>query len=113
MTVFYLTLLSVYIFSLVARIIRENHKKLAWIFVIVVILILTLVSGLRSGIGDTSMYKHTYTLIGPDFNADGYEAGFIFFLKILKNFSDDPQFMLMITSIIINVLNVISMYIFT
>ena len=43
MTVFYLTLLSVYIFSLVARIIRENHKKLAWIFVIVVILILTLV----------------------------------------------------------------------
>jgi len=113
MTVFYLTLLSVYIFSLIARIIRENHRKLAWIFVIVVILILTLVSGLRSGIGDTGMYKHTYTLIGPDFNTDGYEAGFIFFLKVLKNFSDDPQFMIMITSIIINVLNVISMYIFT
>ena len=58
MTVFYLTLLLVYIFSLMARIIRMKHKKIAWIFVIIVILILTLVSGLRSGIGDTYMYKH-------------------------------------------------------
>ena len=113
MTVFYLTLLLVYIFSLMARIIRMKHKKIAWIFVIIVILILTLVSGLRSGIGDTYMYKHMYTLIGPEFNSDGYEAGFIYFLKMLKLISDDPQFMIMVISIIINVLNVISMYIFT
>ena len=58
MTVFYLTLVSVYIFSLMARIIRVEHRKIAWIFVIIVIFILTLVSGLRSGIGDTYMYKH-------------------------------------------------------
>lgn len=113
MTVFYLTLLLVYIFSLMARIIRMKHKKIAWIFVIIVILILTLVSGLRSGIGDTYMYKHLYTLIGPEFNSDGYEPGFIYFLQMLKLISDDPQFMIMIISIIINVLNVISMYIFT
>ena len=113
MTVFYLTLVSVYIFSLMARIIRVEHRKIAWIFVIIVIFILTLVSGLRSGIGDTYMYKHLYTLIGPEFNSDGYEPGFIYFLQMLKSISDDPQFMIMIISIIINVLNVISMYIFT
>lgn len=113
MTVFYLTLLSVYIFSLLARIIRVKHKRISWIFVIIVILILILVSGLRSGIGDTYMYKHLYTLIGPEFNSDGYEPGFICFLQILKLISDNPQFMIMVISIIINVLNVISMYIFT
>lgn len=113
MTVFYLTLLSVYIFSLVARIIRENHKKLAWIFVIIVILILTLVSGFRSGIGDTYMYEHLYSLISWDFNSSGYEEGFILLLKVLKSISDNPLFMLMVTSTIINVLNVISLYIFT
>lgn len=113
MTVFYLTLLSVYIFSLLARIIREKHERLAWIFVIIVILILTLVSGLRSGIGDTYMYEHLYSLITPDFNSDGYELGFIFLLKLLKSVSDDSIFMLMVTSAIINVLNVISLYIFT
>ena len=67
-----------------ARIIRVNHKKIAWIFVIIVILILTLVSGLRSGIGDTYMYKHLYTLIGPEFNSDGYEPGFIYFLQMVS-----------------------------
>lgn len=114
MTVFYLTLISVYAFSLVARIIRVKNERVAWIFVGVVILILSLVSGLRSGIGDTYMYEHLYGLITPEYDANGgYEAGFIFLLKVLKQFSSEPVFMLMITSIIINVCNVISMYIFT
>lgn len=113
MTVFYLTLLSVYIFSLIARIVRENHKNLAWIFVVIVILILTLVSGLRSGIGDTYMYEHLYSLIVPDFNSDGYEPGFILLLKGLKYISDESIFMLLVTSAIINMLNIISLYIFT
>lgn len=113
MTVFYLTLLSVYIFSLLARVIRVKHKNIALIFVIIVILILTLVSGLRSGIGDTGMYKHLYTMIGPDFNAEGYEGGFILLFELLKSISDNPQFMIVVISVIVNVLNVISMYIFT
>lgn len=114
MTAFYLTLLTVYMFSLLARIIRNKYKKLSWIFVIIVILILTLVSGLRDGIGDTSMYEHLYTLITPEYDANGgYEAGFIFFLKFLKTISEETQFMVMVISIIINVLMVIAMYIFT
>lgn len=114
MTVLYLTLILVYIFSLIARIIRIKHERIAWIFVGVVILILSLVSGLRSGIGDTYMYEHLYGLITPDYDINGgYEAGFIFLLKVLKQFSSEPVFMLMVTSIIINVCNVISMYVFT
>lgn len=114
MTVFYLTLISVYIFSLVARIIRIKHKRIALIFVGVVILILTLVSGFRSGIGDTYMYEHLYGLITPDYDSNGgYEEGFIFLLKVLKQISEEPIFMLTVTSIIINVCNVVSMYIFT
>lgn len=114
MTVFYLTLISVYIFSLLARITRVKNKKAGIFFLIIVILILVLVSGLRNGIGDTGMYKHLYNLIGPEYDSQGgYEIGFILFLKMLKNFSDNPQFMIIVTSIITNVLNVISMYIFT
>lgn len=114
MAVFYLTLVAVYVFSLVARIIRIKHEKLAWIFVGIVIVILSLVSGLRSGIGDTYMYEHLYNLITPDYNANGgYEVGFIFFLKILKKISQNPIFMLMVTSIIVNLFNIISMYLFT
>lgn len=114
MTVFYLTLLSVYIFSLLARVIRVKHKNIALIFVVIIILILTLVSGLRSGIGDTDMYIHLYSLVGPGYDSNGgYEAGFVFFLEVLKRFSEEPQFMIMVTSMIINILNVISMYIFT
>lgn len=114
MTVFYLTLLLVYIFSLMARIIRVNHKRIALIFVVIVIFILSLVSGIRSGIGDTYMYEHLYKLITPEYDANGgYEAGFILLLKILKQVSEEPIFMLIVTSIIINVCNVISMYIFT
>ena len=60
------------------------------------------------------MYEHLYKLITPEYDANGgYEAGFILLLKILKQVSEEPIFMLIVTSIIINVCNVISMYIFT
>lgn len=114
MTVFYLTLISVYIFSLLARIARKKNKKAGMFFVIIVIFILVIVSGARNGIGDTEMYKHLYTLVGPGYDAKGsYEGGFILFLRFLKKFSDDPQVMIIITSLIINVINVITIYNFT
>lgn len=114
MTVFYITLIVVYIFSVIARVIQKKHSNMAWIFVVVIILILSLVSGFRGGIGDTPAYNHLYTLIEPGYDANGgYEEGFIFLLKVLKTFSDEPQFMLIVTAIITNALNVISMYIFT
>jgi transmembrane protein EpsG len=72
-----------------------------------VIAILFLVSGLRSGIGDTGAYTYLYGLIGPNYISNGgYEPGFILFLRLLKKVSVDPQFMIIITSFIINVFNI-------
>lgn len=49
------------------------------------------------------MYVHTYNLIGPNYKSGGeYEAGFILILRILKSISEDPQFMIMIISIAVN-----------
>ena len=73
-------------------------------FMIIVTLILVLVSGLRTNVGDTEMYVYSYELIGPGYESNGaYEPGFVLLLKLLKQISDNPQFMLMITSLIINV----------
>ena len=104
MTIFYVTLLLVYIFSLLARITSNKRTGRASImFTIIVALILTIISGLRTNIGDTSMYVHTYNLIGPNYKSGGeYEAGFILILRILKSISEDPQFMIMIISIAVN-----------
>ena len=112
MTIFYVTLLLVYIFSLLARITSNKRTGRASImFTIIVTLILTIVSGLRTNIGDTSMYVHTYNLIGPDYKSGGeYEAGFILILKILKSISEDPQFMIMIISIVVNLCIVFTLW---
>lgn len=114
MTVFYLTLLSVYIFSLLARITRKNNKKAGVFFLIIIMAILVIVSGLRNGIGDTGMYKHSYNIVAnSDTLPGGYEVGFLIYFKILTYFSNDPQFMIFITSLIINILNCISIYKYT
>lgn len=112
MTIFYVTLLLVHIFSLMARMAsNKKTQRSSLLFVTIVSSILTIVSGLRNNIGDTSMYIYTYGLIGPDYNSNGdYEPGFVLFLKILKSISEDPQFMLLVTSIIVNVLIVYTLW---
>ena len=111
MTVFYLTILSTTILALIARVVRSENEKAGVFFLILIITIFVLVSGLRSGIGDTYMYRHLYGLIGPGYEANGgYEPGFILFFKILKSISSDSQFMLIVTSLIINVLNIVNIY---
>lgn len=107
MLVFYVELISVYIFSLYARVFSYRSKILKVFFTICVIAILFLVSGLRTSIGDTEAYTYLYKLIGPTYVSNGgYEAGFILFLRVLKGISQDPQFLLIVTSIIINVANI-------
>lgn len=107
MLVFYIQLLLVYIFSLYARLSSSRNKMLSKFFLVTVILMLSLVSGFRaSGIGDTQMYTYLYKLIGPSYSGEGYEPGFIIFLKGLKLISQNPQFMLLITSFIINMFNI-------
>ncbi len=112
MTIFYVTLILVYIFSLLARgLSNKDTGRASIMFTIIVAIILTVVSGLRNNIGDTSMYVHTYNLIGPDYISKGeYEAGFILILKCLKSISENPQFMIMIISIIVNFLVIFTLW---
>ena len=64
MAVFYATLVSTYISYFLARIAYEKkYRLIAIMFSIIVALILIFVSGLRSGIGDTGMYMHSYKIL--------------------------------------------------
>lgn len=85
-----------------------KNNKANIIFSLLIMIILILLSGLRSGLGDTVFYVHSYNLIGPDYDIMNgtYEPGFCFLLKVLKSISPDPQFMILVTSLIINTLNI-------
>ncbi|MEG1410480.1 MAG: EpsG family protein [Romboutsia sp.] len=107
MAVFYGVLVSTYIFGVGARLFAKENRKPMFIFLILIMVIFIAVSGFRSGIGDTSMYKHSYELIVENTQSqDGYEKGFIFFLTMLTKISEDPQFMVFITSFITQGLNI-------
>lgn len=108
MKAFYLVLISTFIISLIARIVEDRKKRPNLFFSLIVIVIIALVAGLRWGIGDTGSYVHLYELIGPDYKIfnGGYEPGFILFLMLLKSITEDPQFLILVTSLIINILNI-------
>ena len=108
MKAFYLVLISTFIISLIARIVEDRKKRPNLFFSLIVIAIIALVAGLRWGIGDTGDYVHLYGLIGPDYKIfnSGYEPGFILFLMLLKSITEEPQFLILVTSLIINILNI-------
>ncbi|MFW0893121.1 EpsG family protein [Clostridium perfringens] len=106
MAAFYFALIGSYVFSLIARIIKNKKNYPNLYFSIFAILILALIAGLRWGIGDTPAYVHLYSLIEPGYDPKGgYELGFVLFLAILKSISKDPQFMIFVTGIITTILN--------
>lgn len=107
MTVFYLALILGYILALLARIASGENGRPSLFFSAILIIFLSLISGLRSGIGDTPAYVHTYNLIGPGYDSNGgYEPGFIFILKVLKSISKDPQLMIFALGVVTTVLYV-------
>lgn len=107
MDVLFKTLVATYLISLIARKVETKTKRPAAFFTIITITILVLVAGLRWGIGDTPAYVHLYDLVGPGYSANGaYEPGFVFFFKVLKSISSDPQFMIFMTALITNVFNI-------
>lgn len=110
MFVFYSTLISTYIFYLLARMAYDKKFKFMVVFwTILVITILVTVSGLRDGIGDTYYYKHSYEILAN--NPSGVELskdfGFTVLSLILITISKDPQILIFITALITNVLNII------
>lgn len=113
MTVFYITTIATYFLALLTRKIESKYGKISWFFLFFVIAILVVVSAIRSGIGDTGMYRHLYELVDQSYISDGYEVGFIYFIRFLKVFSKESQLLIIVTSIIINMLNVITIYRYT
>lgn len=113
MTVFYVTTIATYFLALLTRKIESKYGKISCFFLFFVIAILIIVSAIRSSIGDTTMYRHLYNLVNESYAGDGYEIGFIYFIKFLKIFSDNSQLLIIVTSVIINILNVITIYRYT
>lgn len=110
MYVFYSTLISTYILGLFARIsYNKKFKELAIFFLVLLSINLILVSGLRSGIGDTYFYKHSYELLVQ--NPNQFKVDGDFALNLLSLFlmqiSTDPQILIFTVALITNILNVI------
>ncbi|PLR68739.1 EpsG family protein [Bacillus sp. UMB0893] len=118
MTILWINLTAVYIFSFFARYFSKplsfnnTYQKLNPFLVILTISCLVIVSGLRNNIGDTPFYVHSYIL----FNYSLYELdytgdfGFSILQLLLKNISNDPQILLFVTALITNSLIVIVLY---
>jgi len=75
-------------------------------------LCLILVSGLRSNIGDTPFYMHSYEI--TDFRVEAFvnqkDIGFNIYQMLLKMISQDPQILIFVTALLTNALIVIVMY---
>lgn len=111
MAIFYSTLISTYIFSFLARLAYDKKfKSIAIFWTIFVVVILVIVSGLRNGIGDTSMYKHSYNLLVQNPSSFKFNGDFALGLLSLAliQISTDPQILIFIVALITNLFNVIA-----
>lgn len=110
MGVFYGTLIITYVFSLMSRLISRKSKIMSIYFAVFVVSIMIIVSGLRNNIGDTSAYTHSYSLLNNyTFSFKG-EWGFNLLQFILYKISTNSQLLIIITSLIINLLNIKTLY---
>lgn len=116
MTIFWINLTLVYFFSFFTRYFSRSISSINLvsnkITVIATALCLVLVSGLRSNIGDTYYYKHSYKT--GNFTWESIKSqkdiGFGVLQLILKKISDDPQIMIFTTALITNVLIIVILY---
>lgn len=113
MIIFYISLFSSYIFSLISRICdKRRFKIMSMLFFSIIIITLIVISGLRRGIGDTSAYKHSYELLYQ--NIDSFKIdkdfGFSILMLVLMQISSDPQILVFVTALITNLLNCIVFY---
>jgi transmembrane protein EpsG len=77
-----------------------------------VMLSLVLISGLRSNIGDTYFYKHSFETNDYtwEFIKSQKEIGFGLLQMVLKRYSSDPQILIFTTAIITNILIILVLY---
>ncbi|UAL50269.1 EpsG family protein [Metabacillus dongyingensis] len=118
MTIMWINLTVVYVLSFLARYFSRpiyyefhyvRHNK---ILIFLAITSLVLVSGLRNNIGDTYFYLDSYS--NSDFTWEDIKSkkdpGFNVLQMILKIISEDPQFLLLVTALITNLLIGITLY---
>lgn len=114
MTILWINLAIVFIFSYFARYFAGatilNNSTVIFkpnkLLISGAMICLVLVSGLRANIGDTSAYKHSYTInnFTWEYVKSQKDIGFGLLQMVLKHFSNDPQLLLFITALITNLL---------
>ncbi|PJW13248.1 EpsG family protein [Geobacillus sp. Manikaran-105] len=121
MTVFWITLALVYLFSFSARILSTNKsinvnllevKQPNKTLTLITILVLVLVSGLRNNIGDTFFYMHSYSLNRFTLDKINFKGdfGFNIIQALLQKISTDPQILIFFCALVTNVLIIITFY---
>ncbi|MDB8558400.1 EpsG family protein [Turicibacter sanguinis] len=112
MTVFYTTLALTYLLGLIITLGSERYKKLKIIILLAVVSIFVIVSGTRTGIGDTYFYKHSYELLAqnPVMDWSGKDFGFTFLSLFLLTISTNPQILVFVTSLFTQTFNLLVLY---
>lgn len=114
MATMYATLISTFILSLISRLANDKkYRFLAIFWMLIAATILIVFSGFRTGsIGDTGMYMHSYGLYASDPSTVKFDRdpGFVILNLILIQFSNNPQTLVVITSLIVNLFNMIVFY---
>lgn len=118
MTVFYLNLSVVYLFSLLSRyfaektVIGPTYIKPNKLLAFFALSSLVVVAGLQNNIGDTYFYMHSYqiktfSLENIDFKGD---FGFNLLQMLLHQISSDPQILIFVTALLTNTIIVVTLY---
>lgn len=121
MTILWINLAIVFILSFFSRYfavttsygtISSESIKPNKILAFAAMLTLALISGLRSNIGDTYFYKHSFEMnnFTWEFINSQKEIGFGILQMILKRYYSNPQILIFITAIITNILIVLVLY---
>ena len=77
------------------------EEKSSIFYAFLIFFVIFLMSAFRNDIGDTFQYKHSYSLLNNyKFSTEG-DWGFGLFQYILYNINTDPQFLIIITSLIL------------
>lgn len=108
MNVFYITLAVTFFLALLIKVTREKSIIYSKIIIGIMVIILIVVGGTQINIGDTPVYMNIFKnlVINPS-NVDfDYDGGFTYFMLLLTHVSSDPQVLIMVCAIIINLINI-------
>lgn len=109
MGVYYATIVSTYICALMSKLSDKKKYRLLRVFwIVLAAIIIILFSGLRSGIGDTYFYEHTFNQLvqNPGFANMDRDPGFVVLNLIIIQFTENPQVLLFVCALITNAINI-------